>query len=113
MDAKDSITFGFLISRIGVIFTAINFFIARRKDIQNTTSDSVKEQVENRFLIQQVLEQTKEIKADTKSMKEDIKALTDKWHEVDKSLSEVKKEQQTMWKRIDELNGNKYMRGQE
>lgn len=99
MDANSSVTITFLIAVIGFLFTAYNFYSARKKDALEASArlEEIRESlIKCNMKLDTVCATTNETRAD-------IKAMNTQIQELDKELSVVKRDLKTAFARIDEL----------
>ena len=99
MDANSSVTITFLIAVIGFVFTAYNFYSARKKEALESSArlEEIRESlIKCNMKLDTVCATTNETRAD-------IKAMNTQIQELDKELSVVKRDLKTAFTRIDEL----------
>lgn len=99
MDANSSITITFLIAVVGFVFTAYNFWAARKKEALES-SQRLEEIRESLLKCNMKLDT---VCATTNETRSDIKAMNVQIQELDKELSIVKRDLNTAFIRIDEI----------
>lgn len=99
MIGDPSITITFIIAVCGFIFTAYNFWAARKKDVLDATAQL--EEIRTGLI--KVNMKLDQVCVTTNETRSDIKAMNTQIQELDKELSIVKRDLKTAFNRIDEL----------
>jgi len=99
MTGDSSVTITFIIAVCGFIFTAYNFWAARKKEA--VEANSRLEEIRESLLKCNMKLDT--VCATTNETRSDIKAMNNQIQELDKELSVVKRDLKTAFSRIDEL----------
>lgn len=94
-----NITVTFLIAVCGFLFTAYNFWTARKKEAVDATAQL--EEIRTGLI--KVNMKLDQVCATTNETRSDIKAMNNQIQELDKELSIVKRDLKTAFNRIDEL----------